>query len=268
LTQHPQELRAQRRAALRLAQDAEEAKDDLARANEALEQSNLELQQFAYVASHDLQSPLRAVAGFAQFLQQDYQGQLDAKADERIEQIVDGCKRMQTMINDLLTYSRVESRSRPFGPTDLNDVFEDTVAILGTSIQDSGGEVMRGELPTVTGDPSQLSHLLQNLIGNGLKYQGDQPPRVHVSAENNGGEWTVAVSDNGIGINAKHHKRIFEIFCRLHTEDEYPGTGIGLAVCRRIVHRHGGRIWLESESGKGCTFYFTIPKSGSEQQEP
>ena len=259
-----EELKAQRRAALSLAQDAEEARGLLASANDALEQSNMELQQFAYVASHDLQSPLRAVAGFSQFLQQDFQGRFDEKADGYIERIVAGCKRMQTMINDLLTYSRVESRSRPFEPTDLNQVFDDAVAILSSSIQDSDGEVTRGKLPTLTGDRSQLSQLLQNLIGNGLKYQGDEPPRVNVSAEKHSGEWTVAVRDNGIGIDAKHHERIFEIFRRLHTEDQYPGTGIGLAVCHRIIHRHGGKIWLESEPGEGSTFYFSIREPGSE----
>jgi signal transduction histidine kinase len=249
----------------RRAEELEKRTAELDRANEALEQSNVELQQFAYIASHDLQSPLRAIAGFAQFLQQDYQGQLDEKADEDIERIVAGCKRMQTMINDLLRYSRVESRSRPFEPTDLNEVFDDMVVILASSIQDSGGEVTRGELPTVTGDRSQLSQLFQNLIGNGLKYHGDHPPCVNVSAENSGNEWTVAVHDNGIGIGAKHHERIFEIFRRLHTEDQYPGTGIGLAVCRRIINRHGGKIWLESEPGEGSTFYFSIPEPpGSE----
>ena len=240
---------------------------ELSLAQRELEQSNVDLQQFAYIASHDLQTPLRGIAGFAQFLQRDYQGKLDEKADEYIERIVEGAKRMQQLINDLLTYSRVESRSRSFEPTDLNKVFDDAVAILHSSIQDSGGEVTRAELPTVIADYSQLSQLLQNLIGNGLKYHGDRPPRVHVSAKNGDSEWTVAVRDNGIGIAVKHHERIFEIFRRLHTEQEYPGTGIGLAVCQRIVLRHGGRIWLESEPGKGSTFYFSIPVPGSKKQE-
>jgi len=146
-------------------------------------------------------------------------------------------------------------------------VFDDAVAILASSIEDSGGAVTCGELPTVASDPSHLAQLLQNLIGNGLKYCGDDPPHVHVSAENSGNEWTIAVRDNGIGIDSKYHERIFEIFRRLHTHDEIPGTGIGLAVCRRIVHRHGGRIWLESETGKGSTFYFAIPERSNEQQE-
>ena len=241
--------------------------EELTEAKSVVEQSNIELQQFAYIASHDLQTPLRGVAGFAQILQRDYQGQLDEEAVEHIGRIVAGCERMQALISDLLTYSRVESRSRPFEAVDLNEVFDDVVAILGSSIKDSGGEVTRGELPTVMGDRAQYSQLLQNLIGNGLTYHDDEPPRVYVSAENGDGEWTVAVRDNGIGIGTKHHERIFEIFRRLHTQDEYPGTGIGLAICRRIVQRHGGRIWLESKKGKGSTFYFTIPERGGEQQE-
>ncbi len=225
----------------------------------ALEASNIELQQFAYIASHDLQTPLRGIAGFSQFLQQEYQGRLDETADGYLVRIIEGTKRMQTLIKDLLSYSRIDSRSRPFEPTNLNEVVEDAVTILDSSIQDSGGTVTRDELPTVAADRSQLVQLLQNLIGNALKYHGDQTPRVHVSAENGGHEWTISVRDNGIGIEDKHHERIFEIFRRLHTQTEYPGTGIGLAVCRRIVQRHNGRIWVESEPGRGSTFRFTVP---------
>lgn len=236
----------------------EERTSELAAANQALAKSNLELQQFAYIASHDLQAPLRGIAGFAQFLQQDYLGRLDETADEYIGQIVDGAQRMQRLINDLLAYSRVESRARVLAPTDLAAVFDDAISLLSADIEQAGGQVTRGELPTVMGDSSQLSQLLQNLIGNALKYRSTDPPRVHLSATPNGREWTIAVHDNGIGIDAKHHERIFEIFRRLHTEDQIPGTGIGLAVCRRIVSRHGGRIWVESEVGKGSTFFFTV----------
>ena len=224
-----------------------------------LEQSNIELQQFAYVASHDLQAPLRGISGFAQFLQQEYHGRLDATADEYIRQIVGGAQRMQQLINDLLAYSRVESRSRPFEAVDFAAVFDDAVELLRTEIEAAGGEVTRGELPTVIGDPAQVFQLLQNLISNGLKYHAEVAPRVHVSAERYDHGWTVAVKDNGIGIDPRHHERIFEIFLRLHTQEKYPGTGIGLAVCRRIVLRLGGRIWVESKIGHGSTFHFTLP---------
>ncbi len=239
--------------------------DELTNAKDALEQSNVELQQFAYIASHDLQTPLRGIAGFSQFLQRDYQGKFDDKADDYINRIVESAKRMQQLINDLLAYSRVESRSAPFAAVDLNEVVDDAVILLGASIQDAGGEVKRGELPTVVGDRSQLSQLLQNLIGNAVKYHGDELPQVDMSAENDGTLWTIAVRDNGIGIATRHHKQIFEIFRRLHSADKYPGTGIGLAVCRRIAERHGGNIWLASIPGKGTTFYVSIPMRESER---
>lgn len=236
---------------------------ELTCANEALERSNVELQQFAYIASHDLQTPLRGISGFAQLLKEDYQGRLDASADTYIERIVVEVKRLKTLINDLLTYSRVESRARPFESTDLGRVFDEVVAILESSISDSRGVVTRGDLPLVAGDASQLVPLLQNLIENALKYHGEKPPRVHVSAEKNGSEWTVSVRDNGIGIESKYHERIFEIFRRLHTQEKYPGTGIGLAVCRRIVTRHGGNIWLKSSSSQGSEFFFTLSDVGN-----
>ncbi len=224
-----------------------------------LEQSNIDLQQFAYIASHDLQAPLRGIAGFAQFLQSEYQGKLDATADEYIGQIVSGAQRMQQLINDLLGYSRVQSCSRPFAPVNLADVFDDVVKMLLAEIGDSGGKVTRGELPIVGGDPVQFFQLLQNLISNGLKYRNHIVPNVQVTSERNDQGWTIAVRDNGIGIESRHLERIFDIFFRLHTQEKYPGTGIGLAVCRRIVLRHGGRIWVESEFGRGSTFYFTLP---------
>jgi PAS domain S-box-containing protein len=238
---------------------------ELSAANEALEQSNMELQQFAYIASHDLQTPLRSIAAFAQFLQKDYQGRLDEQADDYINRMVGSVKGMQTMIGDLLAYSRIESRTATFHPVDLNEICDDALGMLRPSIEETDGEVSHDDLPTIAGDRSQLAQLLQNLIANGIKYHGDNPPRVHLSAENDGQVWTIAVRDHGIGIDGKYHEKIFEIFRRLHTEQEYSGTGIGLAVCRRIVYRHGGRIWLESESGKGSTFYFTIPASAPEE---
>jgi PAS domain S-box-containing protein len=232
---------------------------ELSYANEALEQSNIELEQFAYIASHDLQTPLRAIAGFAQYLQRDYEGRFDERADEFIRFIIGGAKQMQTLINDLLAYSRIESRSEPFETTDLGEVFDSVVAVFDSTIKEAGAEVTCDELPKVVGDKSQLVQLLQNLISNGLKYRGVEPPRIHVSGIRNENRWTISVRDNGIGIEAKDHARIFDIFRRLHTDEEYPGTGIGLAVCRRIIQRHGGKIWLESQSGKGTIFYFTIP---------
>ena len=237
----------------------DERSAELERANQALAQSNIELQQFAYIASHDLQAPLRAVAGFAQFLQTDYQDKLDDRAADFIQRIVDGAFRMQTLINDLLTFSRVESRSLPFELVVLNDIFENATANLSASIEESNAQITCDELPHIEGDRAQLSQLFQNLIGNGIKYRSLQTPHVHVSAQPGDGNWTISVRDNGIGIEARHHERIFEIFRRLHTQQEYPGTGIGLAVSQRIVRRHGGRIWLESEPGAGATFYFTLP---------
>jgi signal transduction histidine kinase len=234
---------------------------ELRQSNEEIEQSNIELQQFAYIASHDLQTPLRSISGFAQLLRSEYEGKLDDEADDWIRRVVDGAERMQTLIRDLLAYSRVESRSQPFQQVDIALVFDDAVAQLEASISDAEAEVTRGDLPKIMGDHSQLVQLLQNLIGNGVKYHGDEPPCVHISAERNGVQWTFSVRDNGIGIEAKHYEKVFDIFRRLHTQQEYPGTGIGLAVCRRVVHRHGGKLWVESEPGQGSTFYFSIPDS-------
>ena len=238
---------------------------ELEKKNENLAQSNVELQQFAYIASHDLQAPLRGISGFAQFLQQDYRGKLDPDADEYIGEIVAGTQRMQQLINDLLAYSRVESRAQAFAPTGLAAAFDDAVLLLRAEIEDCGGEVTHGELPTVVGDPAQMTQLFQNLIGNAIKYHGADPPSVHVSAERIGSGWKVGVRDNGIGIDSKHFEKIFEIFRRLHTQEEYPGTGIGLAVCRRIVSRHGGRLWVESEVGRGSTFFFTLSDRNTSQ---
>jgi PAS domain S-box-containing protein len=235
--------------------------EDLANANRTLETSNIELQQFAYVASHDLQSPLRSISGFVQLLKMDYEEKLDDQGRDYIRRTVQSIAQMQTLIRDLLSYSRVESRSRPFLPVPLIDVFHGAVSLLESSIRDAGGQVTCDELPVVLGDSSQLAQLMQNLIGNGLKYHGTEPPNVHVSAHPGikKNEWIVSVRDNGIGIDSKYFGRIFEIFKRLHDQKEYPGTGIGLAVCRRVVERHGGVIWVESEPGHGSNFRFSIP---------
>jgi light-regulated signal transduction histidine kinase (bacteriophytochrome) len=240
------ELRVQKRTA------------ELDSANRILERSNIELQQFAYIASHDLQSPLRSISGFVQLLKMEFEGKLDEQAADWIRRTIQAIDQMQTLIRDLLAYSRVDSRSRPFAAVSVHEVFNDAVAALDSSIADAGGKITCGELPVVTGDRSQLVQLMQNLIGNGLKYHRDKSPQVHVSAERKGEEWIFSVRDNGIGIEPKYYERIFEIFKRLHDQSEYPGTGIGLAVCRRVANRHGGRIWVESEPGCGSVFYFTI----------
>ena len=229
----------------------------LERSNRALDASNLELQQFAYVASHDLKAPLRSISGFLQLIQCRYKGQLDAQADEWIDLTVGSAEQLKTLIEALLSYSRVESRARAFAEVSLSEVLDDA------SILDSCASIERDTLPTVIADGTQLVQLMQNLIGNAIKYQRSEPPRIHVSAEDCGHEWKFAVRDNGIGIDPKQHERIFEIFRRLHTEHAYPGTGIGLAICRRVVLRHGGTIWVESNGavGEGSIFFFTLPKS-------
>jgi len=240
---------------------------ELAFANQILEQSNLELKQFAYIASHDLQSPLRSISGFVQLLKMEYEDKLSEEAVDWIRRTVQSIGQMQTLIRDLLSYSRVDARSVPFTQIPFLDIVNDALTLLESSIRDSGGRVTWDQLPVIMGDRSQLVQLIQNLIGNGLTYRGDKPPHIHLSAERSGKEWVFSVCDNGIGINPKHYGQIFEIFKRLHDQKDYPGTGIGLAVCRRVVIRHGGRIWVQSEPGHGSTFFFTIPEGTGQINE-
>jgi PAS domain S-box-containing protein len=240
------------------------AEEKLERYAADLKRSNEELEQFANVISHDLREPARMVKSFLQLLEQRYGEQLDSKAEEYIAYAVDGAERMQEMIKALLDLSRVGTRGKEPAPTDAEAVLERTLTSLSKAIEENDATVTHDPLPTVMADQAQLAQVFQNLIANGIKFQRDGvPPHVHVSAEQKGDKWLFAVEDNGIGIDPEQTERLFQIFQRLHTREEYEGTGIGLALCRRIVERHGGRIWVESEVGAGSTFYFTLPGSGT-----
>jgi signal transduction histidine kinase len=234
------------------------AESALLKSNQELARSNAELEQFAYVASHDLQAPLATIASYAQLLEKRYKDQLDSKASKFIDNIVHGCTRMQTLIDDLLEYSRVGRSRKPFQLTDCNHAVEQALANLQGAIRETQAVVTYSELPAVMGDISQLVQLFQNLVGNSIKYRHDAPPVVHITACKQEKDWLFSVSDNGIGIATQHQARIFQIFQRLHTQKEYSGTGIGLAICQKIVERHGGYIWVESKPGQGSTFYFTV----------
>ena len=244
---------------LRDISERKHAEEELKQLANELERSNADLQQFAYAASHDLQEPLRVIAGFVKLIEKRYKDKLDEKADEFIYRTVDGVNRMQELIKDLLEYSKVGIKSKNCKSTDCTLILNSTISNLQATIEGSGAVVTYDNLPIVVTDPIQLGSVFQNLIGNAIKFHGAEAPRVHISSRREGDEWIFSVRDNGIGIDPKSTDRIFDIFQRLHTREEYPGTGIGLAICKRIVERLGGRIWVKSKPEKGSTFYFTIP---------
>jgi signal transduction histidine kinase len=224
-----------------------------------LTRSNSELEQFAYVASHDLQEPLRMITGYTNLLAKRYGGKLDQDADDFIGFAVNGAKRMHVLINDLLSYSRAGTNRNRLTQTNCEETLARTLASLQAAIEESGAAITHDDLPTVMADRTQMDQLFQNLIGNAIKYRGAVPPQIHVGCQRDGGWWVFSVRDNGIGIDPRYSERIFIIFQRLHTRDEYSGTGIGLAICKKIVERHGGKIWIESELGQGTTCYFKLP---------
>jgi PAS domain S-box-containing protein len=247
--------------------ERQRAEKDLARKVEELARSNRDLEQFAYVASHDLQEPLRMVAAYTQLLAERYRGQLDDEADKYIGYAVEGALRMQTLILDLLAFSRVGRNGKDCRPSDCNQVIAEALLNLKGSIQDSGAVVTHDHLPVVAAEQTQLLQVFQNLIGNALKFRRKEAPAIRISAERQGTQWRFAVTDNGIGIAPEHKDVIFAIFQRLHARGEYSGNGVGLAICKKIVEHYGGRIWIESEPGHGCTFYFTLPASPADEKE-
>jgi light-regulated signal transduction histidine kinase (bacteriophytochrome) len=239
--------------------ERKKAEDLLKLKLEELRRSNEELEQFAYVSSHDLQEPLRMISSYLQLLQRRYQGKIDDKADKYIYYAVDGAARMQVLINDLLEFSRVTTRAGEPKPIDSEFVLNQVLSNLELYIEQNKATVTHDPLPKVLADNTQLAQVFQNLVINGIKFHGEEVPKIKISAERKESEWVFSVKDNGIGIDPQYSEKIFEVFKRLHKKEEYPGTGIGLAICKKIVERHGGRIWVESELDKGSTFYFTLP---------
>jgi signal transduction histidine kinase len=243
--------------------ERKKAEESLQETLQKLERSNEELQRFAYVASHDLQEPLRMVSSYVQLLERRYKNRLDADANEFIDFAVDGVNRMQHLLNDLLTYSRVSSKAKSLAQTDMNRILEIAVLNLKVAIEESKAQITHDQLPIIMADEVQMSQVLQNLIGNAIKFSGGKTPVIHISSKRGTKEWFFSVKDNGIGIESQYFDRIFIIFQRLHGFD-YPGSGTGLAIVKRIVERHGGRIWVESEFGKYSIFHFTIPVGGKQ----
>ena len=254
------ELNKKAKIMLSLLEDLKESEERLKKTTEELKRSNEELEQFTYVASHDLQEPLRMVASFTQLLQEEYKDKLSKEANEYIYYAVDGAIRMQNLIKDLLEYSHAGKTGKPFEQVDCTIIFKQALTNLGQAIKESNAQITQDPLPTIVGDSLRLTQLFQNLIGNAIKYCDNNPPKIHIKAEcKNNNEWLFSIKDNGIGIDSKHADRIFQIFQRLHGKEKYSGTGIGLALCKKIVEQHKGTIWVESELGKGSIFYFTIP---------
>lgn len=238
------------------------ATEDLRRATLDLERSNRELEQFASIASHDLQEPLRMITSYLDLLQRRFHEKLGPEAEKFIGVAADGANRMRGLIQDLLTFSRVGSQAHAMQTIELEKIVSDVLKSLAIAIAESGAQVICSSLPKVTGDATQLTQLFQNLIANAIKFRGVEAPQVRIAARADGDVWHLEVSDQGIGIDPKFFDQLFTVFRRLHTRSEYPGTGIGLAVCKKVVERHGGRIWIESAPGKGTTFHFTIPVAG------
>lgn len=235
------------------------AHEQLKQTSHDLARSNTDLQQFAYVASHDLSEPLRMIVSYLQLLNDRHRAHLNSEAQEFMGYAVDGAKRMQAMIHDLLAYARVDSRGREFNRIESKQALEAALQNLKLVMQENAAVVLHDPLPTVCGDLVQLTQVFQNLISNAIKFRSPAPPQIEITVQRQNGEWQFAVKDNGLGIDQKNFDRIFVLFQRLHTRQEYPGTGIGLAVCKKIIERHGGRVWLESAAGKGTTFFFTLP---------
>jgi signal transduction histidine kinase len=253
-----QKLRVQRR----------QAEHALAVKAEELARSNRDLEQFAYVASHDLQEPLRMVAMYTQLLAERYRGKLDEQADKYIHYAVDGAVRMQTLVQDLLAFSRAGREGSKMAQVDCNLLIKQVLKNLEAAIRESNAEIIQDPLPSVMANHTQLQQVLQNLVGNAIKFRGKLPPKIHLSAEQIGNEWMFSVADNGIGIASEHADRIFVIFQRLHTREEYPGNGIGLSICKKIIERHGGRIWVVAGKDGGTIFHFTLPVIPSHELQP
>lgn len=258
------DITEQRAAERELARYREQLEQRVAERTEELSRSNRELEQFAYIASHDLQEPLRAITAYLQLIERRYRDRLDAEGEQFIRYAVEGASRMQQLIADLLEYSRVGRRGRPLEPTDLEAVLTETLRGLQPVIEESGASITHDPLPVVHADRIQLVQVLQNLLSNAIKFRGARRPEIRVSASKEDGLWRLAVEDNGIGIEQQYWDQIFVIFQRLHPRQRFTGTGIGLAICKKIVERHGGRIWLESQPGQGSTFYFTLPVPAKE----